>query len=170
MDRGPAMIHKLGHTAYTTDNHQKSCEWYSSNFNLKATDILHKPGDPSSHILAFYHLDLGREYSDHHCLLLAIQHGDEKGTVVHHSSFEVEDIDTQMLGHKWLLDKNYKTQWGVGRHVMGSQVFDYWVDTSGFVLEHYTDSDVVNEDNETCLQEGTAAAIWGPPIPLTWGE
>jgi hypothetical protein len=56
---------------------------------------------------------------------------------VHHSSFEVHDFDIQALGHQWLRDKNYDLVWGVGRHVMGSQIFDYWFDRSGFVLEHY---------------------------------
>lgn len=37
--------------------------------------------------------------------------------------------------------------WGVRRHLLGSQIFDYWYDPSGFTIEHYTDGDVVNEDN-----------------------
>ncbi len=56
---------------------------------------------------------------------------------VHHSSFEVHDFDIQSLGHQWLRDKGYDLVWGVGRHVLGSQIFDYWWDRSGFVLEHY---------------------------------
>lgn len=163
------MIHKLGHFGYSTDNHANTCTWYSSNFNFKATDILHKPGDPSAEILVFYHLDLGVEYSDHHCLLIAIHHdASKKGTIIHHSSFEVEDLDTLMMGHKWLVEKGHKQMWGIGRHVMGSQIFDYWYDSSGSILEHYTDSDVVNENTPTCRQAGTPAAIWGPPLPAKW--
>jgi len=166
MATGPAMIHKLGHFGYATDNQAKTSAWYSDNFNFKATDILHKPGDPSAELLAFYHLDLGREYSDHHCLLIAGHHGPHQtGTEVHHSSYEVEDFDTQMMGHQWLIEKKYQQMWGVGRHVMGSQIFDYWFDTSGFIMEHYTDSDVVNEDTPTHRQENTPGAIWGPPLP-----
>ena len=45
---------------------------------------------------------------------------------VHHSSFEVHDFDIQALGHQWLREKDYDLVWGVGRHVMGSQIFDYW--------------------------------------------
>ena len=45
---------------------------------------------------------------------------------MHHSSFEVHDFDIQSLGHQWLRDKGYDLVWGVGRHVLGSQIFDYW--------------------------------------------
>lgn len=45
---------------------------------------------------------------------------------VHHSSFEVHDFDAQALGHQWLKKEGYELAWGVGRHVLGSQIFDYW--------------------------------------------
>src|ERR1700712_3300930 len=49
---------------------------------------------------------------------------------VHHSSFEVHDFDIQALGHQWLQRKNYDLVWGVGRHVLGSQIFDYLYEQS----------------------------------------
>lgn len=119
--------------------------------------------------MSFFHLDLGADYSDHHCLLLAAHSGNSTKTTVHHSSFEVEDLDTQMMGHQWLKEKGYRPMWGVGRHIMGSQIFDYWYDTTGFIIEHYADGDVVNEDTPICRSGGTAAAIWGPPLPNNWG-
>lgn len=45
---------------------------------------------------------------------------------MHHTSYETHDFDTQVLGHDWLREKGYKNCWGVGRHVLGSQIFDYW--------------------------------------------
>ena len=35
------------------------------------------------------------------------------------------------------------TTTGVGRHVLGAQVFDYWRDPWGHVLEHFTDGDLL---------------------------
>ena len=167
MTEGPSMVNKLGHFGYQTDNYRSTSEWYSTNFNFKATDIVHVPGNPSAEFITFFHLDLGSEYSDHHSLLVA-QRETGKGTDVHHASFEVEDLDTEMMGHKWLESKGYESVWGVGRHIMGSQVFDYWRDTSGFIIEHYADGDVVNEDYETSRVGGLAAAVWGPPMPAVW--
>jgi hypothetical protein len=54
---------------------------------------------------------------------------------VHHASFEVHDFDTQQLGHQWLAKQNYTSVWGVGRHILGSQIFDYWWDTTGNMIE-----------------------------------
>lgn len=45
---------------------------------------------------------------------------------VHHSSFETNDFDTQALGHDYLRSKGWTNCWGLGRHVLGSQIFDYW--------------------------------------------
>lgn len=59
---------------------------------------------------------------DHHCFFFF--QGPE--CHVHHSSFETVDFDTQLLGHDWLREKGYENCWGVGRHIMGSQIFDYW--------------------------------------------
>ena len=46
--------------------------------------------------------------------------------LIHHSSFEVHDMDSQNIGHQWLEDHEWINAWGVGRHLFGSQIFDYW--------------------------------------------
>lgn len=51
---------------------------------------------------------------------------------------------------------------------MGSQIFGYWHGTAGFIVEHYADSDVVNQDVATCRSAGTAAAVWGSSLPNKW--
>lgn len=55
----------------------------------------------------------------------------------------------------------------VPQHVLGSQVFDYWFDTSGFIVEHYADGDLVNRDTPIAnVPAGPKAlAVWGPPVP-----
>ncbi|KAJ5827535.1 hypothetical protein N7447_004298 [Penicillium robsamsonii] len=49
-------------------------------------------------------------------------------TYAHYCSFEVHDFDTHKLGHQWLATRNYKSAWDAGRHIIGSQIFDYWWD------------------------------------------
>jgi len=78
--------------------------------------------------------------------------------------------------------------WGVGRHVMGSQIFDYWYDPSKFMLEHYgksslciatlesvaneivVDGDLVDETTPTSRSEAGPdnLHVWGPPLPPTF--
>lgn len=73
-------------------------------------------------VTTFLHLDRGTELVDHHCFFFF--QGPKYH--VHHSSYETYDFDTQLLGHDHLRDQGYENCWGVGRHVMGSQIFDYW--------------------------------------------
>jgi hypothetical protein len=57
--------------------------------------------------------------------------------------------------------------WGLGRHVLGSQVYDYWQDPWGRVHEHWTDSDRLNNQNPPTLisaEEGLDSQ-WGEPVP-----
>lgn len=117
----------------------------------------------------FGHIDRGKDLVDHHSMFLAQLTPDSSigEHHVHHSSFEIHDFDTQYLGHQWLDKKGYKSVWGVGRHILGSQIFDYWWDTTGFMVEHYVDGDLVNEDTSVgCLQAGNESlAVWGPDVP-----
>lgn len=45
--------------------------------------------------------------------------------------------------------------------------FDYWFDTSKFMVEHYADGDLVNCDTPVAkVQAGPQAlSVWGPPVP-----
>lgn len=164
---GPAAVHKLGHYGLCVQNFQSQTEWYTRTFNLVPTDILYVPSssspDSKQDVAIFAHIDLGPNYTDHHTIFFSTN----KTSHVHHSSFEVHDFDTQSLGHEWLAKKGYKSVWGVGRHILGSQLFDYWWDTTGNMIEHYADGDLVNED--TPVGWGAAGdeslAVWGPEVP-----
>lgn len=140
-------------------------DWYTRNFNLIPTDFLQVPGDNgvAKNVGMFAHVDRGQDLVDHHTFFMTASHTSH----VHHCSFEVHDFDTQALGHQWLKAKGYKIAWGLGRHVLGSQIFDYWWDTTGNMVEHYADGDLVNED--TPVGRGPAGDeglfIWGPEVP-----
>ena len=58
--------------------------------------------------------------------------------------------------------------WGVGRHIMGSQVFDYWKDPFGNELEHWTDGDLFTAADPPQKQPMSAllAVQWGSPHPM----
>ena len=54
--------------------------------------------------------------------------------------------------------------WGIGKHILGSQVFDYWKDPAGFTLEHFTDGDLFNEawGSHKAPIEQLLGVQWGP--------
>jgi catechol 2,3-dioxygenase-like lactoylglutathione lyase family enzyme len=96
------MIYKLGHFGYMTKNYEDASKWYTSVFNLTPIDIIYSLADEKLVVASFFRLDLGEEYVDHHCLLITRE---DKGTFVHHSSFEVED-----LIHSFLATTGSKTK------------------------------------------------------------
>lgn len=134
------------------------------------SDILYHPQFSNIDVMTFMHLDLGPTYSDHHSMFIQRAPPEVKKTYVHHSSFEVADFDTQLIGHEWLAKKGWTSVWGVGRHILGSQIFDYWKDSSGFKIEHYADGDVVNEDTAMKRDVAGVFSIWGPELPKDFGE
>ncbi|KAE8378180.1 Glyoxalase/Bleomycin resistance protein/Dihydroxybiphenyl dioxygenase [Aspergillus bertholletiae] len=167
---GPALVHKLGHYGYVCKEFETELEFYTSNFNFVHSDILNLPQFPHVDVMTFMHLDLGPTYTDHHTLFLQRAPPMVLKTYVHHTSFEVADFDTQLMGHQYLQQKGWKPVWGVGRHVLGSQIFDYWYDSSMFKIEHYADGDVVNEDNPTRREFVGPLSVWGPELPGDFGE
>ena len=167
---GPALVHKLGHFGYVCKEFETELEFYTGNFNFVHSDILNLPQFPEMDVMTFMHLDLGEEYTDHHTIFLQRASPAVRETYVHHTSFEVADFDTQLMGHHYLAKKGWKSVWGVGRHILGSQIFDYWYDSSKFKIEHYADGDVVNQNNPTRREPVGPLSVWGPELPKDFGD
>ncbi len=154
--RGPAHVLRIGHTVLASMNTEAMLAWYRNTLGLvRSDDAVDVDGNL---VLAFNRLDHGKEYVDHHVLL--IQRG-KNG--VNHIAFEVQDLDDLMLGHEHMLSRERDRVWGIGRHVYGSQIFSYWMDPFGFMYEMWTDSDRLNSDHQPVA--GTLESADGP-----WGD
>ncbi|KAJ6155629.1 hypothetical protein N7470_006195 [Penicillium chermesinum] len=161
---GPAAVYKLGHYGVCSQKFEELVDFYTRTFNIVPSDFLYAGmGAEKKNVAVFAHIDRGETMVDHHCFFISMN----DTTHVHHASFEVHDFDTQKIGHQWLAKKGYQSVWGVGRHILGSQIFDYWWDTTGNMIEHYADGDLVNR--ETPIAYGPAGdeslAVWGPDLP-----
>ncbi|MDP9083040.1 MAG: VOC family protein, partial [Pseudomonadota bacterium] len=159
---GPSTVMRLGHVVVKVPDVNVASDWYCKMFGFKVSDSVHVPGNPDKLGFAFLHCGLGQRFVDHHTV--AFLGVPMKG--IDHSAFEVIDVDDLMLGHAYLAKGGYPHAYGVGRHVAGSQIFDYWRDTGGSKIEHWADGDHVNDDYEsTHLPMGAVAmATWGPEI------
>ena len=121
-------------------------------------------GDKDNIIGQFSRIDAGDDYVDHHAFFC--MKNERAG--LNHFSFEVQDVDDVFIGHEYLdsLSK-YEHMWGIGRHLLGSQVYDYWADPWGRVHEHWADTDRLNVHNGGNLvpaEEGLRSQ-WGTRPP-----
>jgi len=161
--RGIAPAIRLGHFVLHVRDHARAVAWMGERFGLLPSDHLAIPDHPEQVIGTFLRLDKGAALTDHHCLF--ILQSDTPG--IHHCSFEVLDLEAVMAAHDYLMHRGYRLDCGVGRHLLGSQIFDYWRDPSGFRVEHYTDGDVVNDAHRPTVFAGTAdqTTQWGAEPP-----
>lgn len=160
--KGAAEILKLGHCALISPDPMAEIDWICKTFGFLISDYLIDP-ESKAPIAAFLRMNQGQVCTDHHTL--AIFPGEK--TDIHHCSFEVEDLDALWLGNQHLARGGHTHHWGIGRHILGSQLFDYWFDPDGNRIEHYTDGDVMNESHVAGALEATddALALWAPETP-----
>ena len=163
--REPARIERLGHVVLETSSLNRTLDWYLENLGLIVSDFLHYPGQrrrgPS---MAFIRCDRGSTPSDHHTLALVLG----PGRRYVHSAYQVADLDAVAAGSEYLKERRYRHAWGIGRHIQGSQIFDYWRDPDGLMVEHYADGDLFDNSVEVGWAPMTASGLsqWGPPVTL----
>jgi hypothetical protein len=111
--------------------------------------------------MSFIRCDRGSTPADHHTLALAL--GPANRYV--HSAYQVSDLDALAAGGEYLRECGYFRSWGIGRHIQGSQIFDYWRDPDGFLVEHFADGDLFDSSLEPGWAPFTASGLaqWGPP-------
>ncbi|MEJ0024882.1 MAG: VOC family protein [Rhizomicrobium sp.] len=163
---GPAHVLRLGHCVLNVSDFRASEAWYKARFGFLTSDEIEL--QPGFALGAFLRCDRGELPADHHTLFL-IQ--SPKGPGFNHAAFEVRDLDDLMTGHDFLQARARQPEWGVGRHILGSQVFDYWRDPWGHTVEHWTDGDLLTAadgSNKAGLTE-LLGVQWGPPAPPTMG-
>ncbi|WP_324816270.1 VOC family protein [Variovorax sp.] len=157
-------VFRLGHVLLNVRDVHASGQWYARHLGLRLSDSLHAEA-AGELVGAFYRLSRGDEYVDHHSIGF-VQSLSSPGTA-HHASFEMASFDALGSAHQVLQRRGWTHRWGIGRHVLGSQIFDYWYDPEGNIVEHYADGDVFNEGAAAGrhLNSPDILAQWAPPLP-----
>ncbi|MFC6672674.1 2,4,5-trihydroxytoluene oxygenase [Marinobacterium aestuariivivens] len=160
----PAQVMRLGHIAIGVTDMQDSLSWYREMLGLIPSDLVVESDDQEPPVAAFLRLNRGPDWTDHHTVALFQAPRDK----VHHASFEVQDFDAQCLGNAWMAEHNWTPFWGIGRHLLGSQIFDYWLDPSGNIIEHFTDGDLFNHESPMGHTAACDASLyqWGPSMSV----
>lgn len=150
---------RLGHAVLAVSDFRASERWYKDRFGFITSDEIAL--GPEMSMGAFMRCDRGDTPTDHHTLFLMMN---PAGVHFHHAAFEVLDMDDLLLGHERLSKAGWKPEWGVGRHLLGSQVFDYWRDPWGHTLEHWTDGDLLT------AADGSNVAPIQDLLAVQWGQ
>ena len=160
--RVPARVQRLGHVVLQSTIYVQTLNWYLDTFGMIVSDFLFFPGQRErGPAMSFIRCDRGSTPADHHTLALALGPADR----YIHSAYEVSDLDALAAGGEYLKERGYQRSWGLGRHIQGSQLFDYWRDPDGFLVEHFADGDVFDNTLEPGWAPFTASGLaqWGPP-------
>ncbi|MBI3783503.1 MAG: VOC family protein [Deltaproteobacteria bacterium] len=160
---GPAQVKRCGHAAIKTTDLATLSRWYGETLGMLVSDDIYMEG-PDKPMGRFVRCDRGSEPADHHTLLLL----ETPEVKLGHVAYEVADFDDLMVGHDHLQANGHggRPYWGIGRHILGGQIFDYWKDPFGFTIEHWTDSDLLRADTAPGAHHIlNALSQWGPMPP-----
>ncbi|TGK36643.1 VOC family protein [Leptospira andrefontaineae] len=161
-DSGPSEVIRLGHAVFLKQEFLKNAQWYCDTFGMIPSDIqlLPKSKEP---VLVFLRCNRGKTLTDHHTIVIGAGADDH----LEHCAFELKDIDEISQGRQWLLSQGWKAAWGLGRHLLGSQVFDYERDPTGMLVEHYTDGDKFDDTYPVGFHEISRKSLyqWGEDMP-----
>ncbi|MFD7442479.1 VOC family protein [Streptomyces sp. NPDC059909] len=161
--REPSRIQRLGHVVLETRVFARTLDWYLDTLGMIVSDFLFLDGQRGrGPTMAFNRCDQGSVAVDHHTLALHLG----PGTGYVHSAYQVTDLDAIGAGGEYLAERGYQRSWGIGRHIQGSQLFDYWRDPDHFMLEHFADGDLFSCDLEPGWAPMSASGLsqWGPPV------
>ena len=151
---------KLGHVVMGSVDQPATQRFFIEGIGLKVSDEV-------SGVAVFM-----RCSTDHHNVLV------QKAPVnfVHHTSWEVDDVDEVGRGATQMLEGNPERHvWGMGRHHVGSDFFWYLRDPAGNFTEYYSDLDCIIDDAlwTPTTWDGTRAdsfRSWGPSLPPSFIE
>lgn len=136
---GAVRVNRLAHTAYKSPDARKTIEWFRSHIKLLPTDELYI-NTPDNLMGQFLRVDAGDQPVDHHVIFLL--RAPTAG--MHHASFEMEGVDDLFSGEDQLRQKSIEHIRGIGRHALGSQIFNYWMSPFEQMHEHWVSNEKMN--------------------------
>ncbi len=160
--RVPTRVQRLGHLVLQSTKYRQALNWYLDNLGMIVSDFQFFPGQRErGPTMSFIRCDRGSTPADHHTLAMALGPANR----YLHSAYQVSDLDALAAGGEYLTERGYFRSWGIGRHIQGSQLFDYWRDPDGFLVEHFADGDMFDNTVEPGWAPLTASGLaqWGPP-------
>jgi catechol 2,3-dioxygenase-like lactoylglutathione lyase family enzyme len=140
---------RLAHVNFNSTDADATAAFYEKALGFRVTD--------RTKLMAFVRCN-----TDHHAVVIA----DAKVNGLNHVAFLMPNLDSVMRGSGRMIDAGFPIAWGVGRHGPGDNVFAYFIDPVGFVIE-YT-AEVLQVDDDYRFR-GPSEWIWPPGRTDQWG-
>jgi catechol 2,3-dioxygenase len=99
---------------------------------------------------------------DHHTLAIGITDND----ALNHIAFLMPDYESVMRGGGRMRDAGHMIEWGPGRHGPGNNLFNYFIDPFGVVIEYTAE---VEQVDDSYVSRGPAEWKWPSGRVDQWG-
>jgi len=141
----------LNHVVLNTHDRKPLEEFYGGLLGFKLSDTL-------ADFMTFWRCN-----ANHHSLAFAQARGDHLG--MNHAAFEVRDWNELMRGVFYLGEHGVRRMWGPGRHLAGNNLFSYYFDPEGSLVEYTADVEQIANDDYVPPVRPLIADQWGyrPP-------
>jgi catechol 2,3-dioxygenase-like lactoylglutathione lyase family enzyme len=126
-------VRHIGHAVFYVPDYRAAQDFYIKRLGFRLVDAFIGAG-------AF--MRCARNPQHHSIFLLQ---GDPPRAAAHHVAFEVGDFHEVMLGGNALRKKGWKSEFGPGRHIIGSNYFWYFKTPCGSASEYYADIDYLTD-------------------------
>ncbi|UWU24317.1 VOC family protein (plasmid) [Rhizobium sp. CB3060] len=140
---------RLAHVNINSAQIEALSEFYRGVLGFRLTD--------RSKLMAFLRCN-----DDHHAVVLA----EASVNGLNHVAFLMPDLESVMRGSGRVVDHGYPIGWGVGRHGPGDNVFAYFVDPQGVVIEYTAE---VLQVDDSYRARGPEEWVWPPGRTDHWG-
>ncbi|MBR0967558.1 VOC family protein [Bradyrhizobium diazoefficiens] len=140
---------RLAHVNINSADVEKLSAFYQETLGFRLSD--------RSKLMAFLCCN-----SDHHAIVLA----EAPRNGLNHVAFLMPDLESVMRGSGRMVDHGHPIGWGVGRHGPGDNVFAYFVDPAGTVIEYTAE---VLQIDDSYVAKGPADWVWPPGRTDQWG-
>jgi catechol 2,3-dioxygenase len=152
---------KLGHVTIATPDGDGVGNILTQVLGMRLSDRL-PLGEHADGELRWYRCN-----SDHHAI------GITPGPAgVHHYAFEIDNLASFGILGDHLLVNGIRYIWGPGRHGPGHNLFAYFPDADGGMIEVYSEMTQIDDENAYSMVDWpdveSSANVWGPPPPLSW--
>lgn len=142
----------LNHVVLNTSNRKPLEQFYGGLLGFKLSDTL-------ADFMTFWRCN-----ANHHSLAFASPPGGHLG--LNHAAFEVRDWSDLMRGVFFLGEHGVKRMWGPGRHLAGNNLFSYYFDPEGNVVEYTAEVEQITNDDYVPPVRPMIADQWGSGPPM----